>query len=399
MRQHLIKYHSWTQRPLKYLLSLNVSRNSKSPIYECETCLLRFTHRQRHLDKNPGHEVYRVQKSEFEVYPAEYMSYLESQTVGTASQRAWVEKFCDSREKTKKTALNKWEKETIIQIVSESHGFHNKKELKESLVNLKHEKNYTWSSMRKITFDIKQFAKWARDDPKCPYKFSLEKVYSTLEAFLKDNARDSKLETKMRQKKRFTTVPPFAYMCDVQEKVEKVIDEGGLLDSQWLSLTLQEKLALLLFQIHSRANCRVGILLNFSVQSLRDYQPEEPIESNDHKTGSLYTNYTYFTQQEKNLLLTLLHEWTEKFNAEPETIFPGSEESENNTQSATIARVMLKLFKERKYRFHPNSCQKSWETYYAVNKAQFPQFMRHLFEKKHWPQPGNSGGALSAAPY
>ena len=233
--------------------------------------------------------------------------------------------------------------------------------------------------MRKITFDIKQFAKWARDDPKCPYKFSLEKVYSTLEAFLKDNARDSKLETKMRQKKRFTTVPPFAYMCDVQEKVEKVIDEGGLLDSQWLSLTLQEKLALLLFQIHSRANCRVGILLNFKVQSLRDYQPEEPIESNEHKTGSLYTNYTYFTQQEKNLLLTLLDEWTEKNDAEPETIFPGS--SENNTQAATIARVMFKLFKERKYRFHPNSCRKSWETHYAVNRAQFPEFMRSLFEE------------------
>ena len=53
--------------------------------------------------------------------------------------------------------------------------------------------------------------------------------------------------------------------------IEKFIEERILLDSKWHSLTVHEKLSLLSFQIHSRANCRVGVLLNFGTGELEKY--------------------------------------------------------------------------------------------------------------------------------
>ena len=74
--------------------------------------------------------------------------------------------------------------------------------------------------------------------------------------------------------------------CEAQDIVEKFIEQRILLDSKWHSLTVQEKLSLLLFQIHSRANCRVEILLNFGAEEFEKYQPGTFIPSNDHKTGA-----------------------------------------------------------------------------------------------------------------
>ena len=112
-------------------------------------------------------------------------------------------------------------------------------------------------------------------------------------------------------------------LCEAQDMVENYIEERILMDSEWHSLTVHEKLSLHLFQIHSRANRRVRILLNFGTEELEKYQPGTFIRSNDHKTGSIFTNYAYITQFEKNVLNELHKKYAEKMGMKPTFIFPG----------------------------------------------------------------------------
>lgn len=169
-------------------------------------------------------------------------------------------------------------------------------------------------------------------------------------------------------------------LVEAQDLVENFINQRIEIDSPWHQLTLQEKLSLLLFQIHSRANCRVGTLLNFTTEQLKDYKPGEFIRSNEHKTGSLFTNFAYIKNEEKALLQSLLLEYEEQFKVKPSVIFPGHYDKDLTTQANTIGRLMKKLFNITSYKFHPNACRKVWDTYYFKNKEKIPEHLRRLFE-------------------
>ena len=69
--------------------------------------------------------------------------------------------------------------------------------------------------------------------------------------------------------------------CEVQERVENLIESRCERDSPRHTLTITENLSLLLSQIHSRANCRVGVLLKISTKDLEDYQADDYIRSKD----------------------------------------------------------------------------------------------------------------------
>ena len=169
-------------------------------------------------------------------------------------------------------------------------------------------------------------------------------------------------------------------LCEIQDKVETFIENKLELDSRWHTLTVFEKLSLMLFQIHSRANCRVGILLSFTTEQLDAYEPGTFIRSNDHKTGSLFTNYAYITAFEKKVLQEIHSEYEEKYGIKPTTIFPGHDDNEFTSQSATISRLMKNLFGKKDEKFNLNSCRKVWETFYEKNKQKIPTNLRKIFE-------------------
>ena len=134
------------------------------------------------------------------------------------------------------------------------------------------------------------------------YKISKQALDNDIKLWLKKTSKECMKEQQKRKVERFTLNPSMEILCEAQDMVEKFIEERIILDSKWHTLTVHEKLSLLLFQIHSRANCRVRILLNFGTEELEKYQPGTFICSNDHKTGSVFTNYAYITHFDKNVL-------------------------------------------------------------------------------------------------
>ena len=254
--------------------------------------------------------------------------------------------------------------------------------LGDCITKLKEEKNYTFNSARKFCFDLKLFITWMSSGHQKSYKISKQALDDAIKLWLKETSKECMKEQHKRKVERFTLILSMEILCEAQDFVGKFIEGTILSDCKWHSLTVHEKLSLLLFQIHSRANCRNGILLNFTTEELENYQPDTFIRSNDHKTGSIFTNYAYITQFEKNVLNELHTEYTEKLGMKPTSIFPGVNDNSLTTQSATIAKLMKSLFKITAYKFHPNACRKVWETFYDKNKEKIPGTLQKKFSNR-----------------
>ena len=171
-------------------------------------------------------------------------------------------------------------------------------------------------------------------------------------------------------------------MAEMQLKVDQLFDQKWEIDSLWHTLSIEAKLSVLLFKIHSRSNCRVGILTNLTITQLREYNAGDFIVSNEHKTGTLFMNFTYITASEKSELLALNEEWGEKKEGgAPEKVWPGySEDKELTTQAADLSKAMKKLFNVDLPKYNPNNCRKTWDSSYYRNKDIIPPHLRRLFE-------------------
>ena len=380
MRQHLIKAHGWSGKPLQFILSVMATEKVKSPVYECQNCLLRFTHRQRHLDKNPDCEVIRVTRDTKEVYPKEIIHYMKDQRV--LSDRGWdimnqYQQYCTI--KLKKPLAN-YQIDFLSKLFRATASFKKPEVIGDVFNSLKEEKNYTFSSLRKLCFDAKAFIRWLASGQQKSYRVNKSSLDAAIGCWLNETSKDCLKEQKERKEERFAEIPTMEMLCEVQDLVENFIDSRCEIDSQWHKLTVKEKLSLLLFQIHSRANCRVGTLLNFTVKDLEDYQPGNYIRSHDHKTGSIFTSFAYITNSEKQLLQSLHREYEAEFKVQPSVIFPGNYDKDLTTQSTNIAKLLKKLFQITDFKFHPNACRKVWDTYYFKNKEKIPQQLQRLFE-------------------
>ena len=362
------------------MLSVYSTQKLKSNVFECADCLYRFTHRQRHLDKYSNHEVKKVTSEEIAVYPKQVIDYMRFKGMLSERGSEVLKQYADyCRDKLKKP-LAGFQIDAISRIFRGTHSLKRTDLLGDCITKLKEEKNYTFSSARKFCFDLKLFITWMSSGHQKSYKISKQALDDAIKLWLKETSKECLKEQHKRKVERFTLIPSMEILCEAQDLVENFIEERILLDSKRNSLTVHEKLSLLLFQIHSRANCRVGILLNFTTEELEKYQPGTFIRSNDHKTGSIFTNYAYISQFEKNVLNELHEVYAEKMGMKPTSAFPGVNDNNLTTQSATIAKLMKNLFNITAYKFHPNACRKVWETYYDKNKEKIPGTLQKIFE-------------------
>ena len=190
---------------------------------------------------------------------------------------------------------------------------------------------------------MKAFIRWLNSGHQKSYRVNKSAIEDAISCWLKETAKENLKEQKERKEKRFADDPTMEMLCEVQDRVENLNESRCEIDSPWRPLTITEKLSLLLFQIHSRANWRVGVLLNFSTKDLEEYQPGDYIRSN-HKTGSIFTNFAYITNSEKQLLQSLHQEYDEKFKTKPSVIFRGNFDKDLTTQATHIAKLMKNLF-------------------------------------------------------
>ena len=167
------------------MLSVYSTQNNKTPVYECQECLYRFTHRLRHLNNFPEHEVKRVTKDEFQMYPNPIIAYMRSK--GVLSDRGSAVLTQDSeycRDKLKKPLAN-FQYEAISKVFRGTHSLKRPDLLGQTLNKMKEDKNYTYSSVRKLCFDIKLFITWMSAGHQKSYKIRKNIINDNLQLWLK----------------------------------------------------------------------------------------------------------------------------------------------------------------------------------------------------------------------
>ena len=380
LRQHIIKVHQWSGKPLAYLLSVQATNIVKGKVFECAECLLRFTNPRRHKLHFPLHNLREVTAETAHRFPRSIIDYMKDKGVLSDKGSEVIEAFVIYRKEELKKPITAFGIEVISKFFAGTKSLRKPENVGYVLKGIRSEKNYTFSTMRKLCYDIKLFLSYVNANHGGSYKFNKNRFVDGITLYLKENARAGQTETLQRKEMRFTLVPSMAILCETQDLVEKFIADRELLDSPWNSLSLQEKFALMLFQIHSRANCRVGTLTNYPMSQFENYKAGQFIRSNQHKTGHIYTNFCYLTETEIQIMKQLHFEHEQKFHVKADVLFPGGEESITTTQSSVIRKLMARLFNITAFRFNPNSCRKTWDTYYDKNKLNLDDNLKKFFE-------------------
>lgn len=228
-RQHIAKTHGWEGKPLKFMLSVYSTQNNKTPVYECKDCLYRFTHKQRHLNSFPDHEVKRINKDNESVYPHAVIAYMKSK--GLLSERGsevlgLYAEYC--REKLKKPLAN-FQYDAIAKFFRGTHSLKRHDLVADCLNTIKEEKQYTYSSIRKLCFDIKLFIIWMNSGHQKSYKLNKQGFDDAMKLWLKETTKECLKEQKKRSTERFAVIPSMEILCEAQDLVEKFIEQKELL--------------------------------------------------------------------------------------------------------------------------------------------------------------------------
>ena len=225
LRQHLIKAHGWEGKPLQFILSVFSTEKATSPVYECQNCLLRFTHRERNLQKFRDHQVTRIPKDEKDCYPKQIIDYLKGKGMLSERGQNVLNQYYDFCRDKLKQPLSNCQVEALTKVFKYTINFKRTDLVGKALDILKSDKSYTCSAFRKLCFDLKNFVKWLISGQQKSYRISKVNVDDAISMWLRETSRDNLKEQKKRKDARFYKIPSMAVVCEAQHLFEKFIEE------------------------------------------------------------------------------------------------------------------------------------------------------------------------------
>ena len=140
-----------------------------------------------------------------------------------------------------KKPLANFQYEAISKVFRGTHSLKRPDLLGQTLNKMKEDKNYTYSSVRKLCFDIKLFITWMSAGHQKSYKIRKNIINDNLQLWLKQTSKECLKEQSKRKLERFSAIPTMDTLCEAQDLVENFIESKVLLDSQWRQLKVQEK--------------------------------------------------------------------------------------------------------------------------------------------------------------
>ena len=81
------------------------------------------------------------------------------------------------------------------------------------LDDLKKDRQYTFSSVRKICFDIKQFIKWMNAGHQKSYRINKVSFDDSIYLWLSETSKDCLKEQSKRKQERFAQIPTMESRC------------------------------------------------------------------------------------------------------------------------------------------------------------------------------------------
>ena len=211
LRQHIIKVHQWSGKPLAYLLSVQSTNSVKGKVFECAECLLRFTNPRRHRRYFPLHQLRVVTAESANRFPRAIIDYMKEKGVLSEKGSEVIEAFAAYRRDELKKPITAFGIEIITKFFGGTKSLRKPENVGYVLKGIRAEKNYTFTTMRKLCYDIKLFLSYVNANHTASYKFNKNRIIDGITLYLKENARAGQTESLQRKEMRFTLVPPHVY--------------------------------------------------------------------------------------------------------------------------------------------------------------------------------------------
>ena len=152
LRQHIIKVHQWSGKPLAYLLSGQSTNIVKGKVFECAECLLRFTNPRRHRRYFPLHQLRVVTAESANRFPRAIIDYMKEKGVLSEKGSEVIEAFAAYRRDELKNAITAFGIEINTKFFGVTKSLRKPESVGYVLKGIRAEKNYTFTTMRKLCY-------------------------------------------------------------------------------------------------------------------------------------------------------------------------------------------------------------------------------------------------------
>ena len=353
MRNHLMKVHKVEMGPRKFLISFYRTRDVKIPVYQCNTCVVRFTNPWR---DHKGHEVIRVR---------------DTKIINTlpASIKGLISKGSDSSRKTKPVVddYNEYHGDGIVnctrrlltELMTSTEHLQNPKAFRNFVLDWKNRNGYKAKTTVSHLTKIKKFLRFVS-----LYHSQLIRNKNLQWDAVQQEAREeyrkaSAKEEKMTTIRLFEKVPSMKECQTMRRKVKEALNDN-LEDDE---LTYKEAAAMIFFLLQSSLNIRPGPRLRMKTAEYKDMVSDTVYPSNDHKTGQLYTIGVMIRESYRPFVNQIVDKFEMQQKMKPVFVFSTNSGGGMTSICELINTVLDDKFGCNGKSYGPTSIRKMWETF------------------------------------
>lgn len=378
MRNHL-NVHKLDSQTRQFLLSFHRTKNVKIPVYQCNTCMVRFTNPWR---DHKGHEKVRIRDVKVtSTFPPSIKAIISKQPDGVRKSKVVIDEYDDYQ---KGGVVNNGISSTTRRMLTEAMS------ATDSLLNPKSFKNFVHEWKRNNGYKAKtvlnylsRFMKFLRYV--ALYHQALirnrEFQWDAVNKEVRDEyTKASGKEQSLTTIRLFEKVPSMAEIQEMRRKVNECLSD----DLEDNALSYMEAAAMNFFLKQSSLNIRPGPLLMIKSSDYKEMVSDMVYPNTDHKTGHLYTIGLMIREKERPCLNQMLQKFTQQNGMKPEYLFSNNKGTRMTTIAKLINTVLDNHFGCGGKSFAPTSVRKMWETYKSKSKS-----FKGIHDKAHTSQSGH----------
>ena len=388
--KHLKEVHNLENGCRSFLNSYYRTRNAKSAVYECSSCLLRVANHRLHTKK--FHDCKDKLTKIKEPNSVKFFPAIVQKDICTSNSKATKAALDAIREyKEDKTAdlknnqsrLNQLTNRNILSLITKlagfTHSFAKPDGFRKFLNHQLRECRQLYASVITHASSILNFIKWLGKNKK-NFRINLEDWHFVLKEWRDSTRNERKREAKTRKMNRFEKVPELNEITKILKSFEQTLRDHHE------TLPYNEQLAMTLFVINAATNNRPGPYLNMTREEFEKGLFREVVVGVRHKTSYKFDVGVKIKEKHEAFVSNLHEKFFSGCGQLPQLCFPNKSGHVYTTFSSDLTKLCRKKF-GTECDINITVVRKALETFFNRN----PNFLGSELQEIHIEQSGHDG--------
>ena len=194
MRQHLSKTRqNLTECQRKFLISFYRTSICSSTVYQCNTCVIRFTGKGKHLKLCKKPAIVRVKATCTNDFPESLKeSSIWNANSGTGKATSLLEEYNINREEGGDPELTRFQRNFLTAVLKGTQFLRVRLKIKGALGQIQKQKKYTYQTMRKLMFELLRMVEFLKAYKAKELRINGPLVEGTIRTLLRKTAKKSR---------------------------------------------------------------------------------------------------------------------------------------------------------------------------------------------------------------